>query len=182
MPVKAKLHAVARGDKAVLATMFRDYQPRYLSYATGLLAGDRQAAEDVVHEAFLAIWQQAGSFTGSGSAEGWMRRIVRNKAVDWCRKQRELPMTAAVETHHISSTHDTRYSPFDNAAQSDAARALRSALTILSVEQREAVWLCYFEECSIAQIAAIAGCPENTVKTRLFHARKLLRGSALLAG
>ena len=178
METESKLRAIARGDRAVFAALFTEYLPRFVPYATGLLAGDKEAAEDVVHEAFMAIWQQAGHFTGKGSAEGWMRRIVRNKAVDWCRKQREVPMTVELQTQHPEQAGGPN--PLEAAVQSDAAQHLRDALTILSVEQREAVWLCYFEERSVAEISQFAHCPENTVKTRLFHARKILRGSEML--
>lgn len=178
MQVETQLRAIATGDRATFDSLFRHYQPRFIAYATGLLAGDREAAEDVVHDTFVAIWQQAGSFNGLGSAEGWMRRIVRNKAVDWCRKHRELPMTPALETKYSEQMEDT--DPFEATAKSVVAQSLREALAILSVEQREAVWLCYFEELSVSEIAGIADCPENTVKTRLFHARRLLRNSNML--
>ena len=178
METEAKLRAIARGDRAVFSALFKQYLPRFVPYATGLLAGDKEAAEDVVHDAFMAIWQQAGHFTGKGSAEGWMRRIVRNKAVDWVRKQREAPMTVELQTQH--SDQASGLNPLAAALQSDAAQHLRDALTVLSVEQREAVWLCYFEERSVAEISQFAHCPENTVKTRLFHARKILRNSSIL--
>jgi RNA polymerase sigma-70 factor, ECF subfamily len=175
---EAQLRAIASGDQAVFAAMFREYLPRFIAYASGLLAGDNQAAEDVVHDAFTAIWQQSGSYNGLGSAAGWMRRIVRNKAIDYCRKQREVPMTSDLENKYAEQVAEN--DPYELAAKSGAAQILREALNILSVEQREAIWLCYFEECSLGEIADIAQCPENTVKTRLFHARKILRNSSIL--
>jgi RNA polymerase sigma-70 factor (ECF subfamily) len=178
METEAKLRAIARGDREVFAVLFKEYLPRFVAYATGLLAGDKIAAEDVVHEAFMAIWQQAGHYSGTGSAEGWMRRIVRNKAVDWCRKRREAPMTIELQAEYSeeSGGPDT----FEMVSQSRSAQQLRDALEILSVEQREAIWLCYFEELSVREISAFTHCPENTVKTRLFHARKILRNSNIL--
>jgi RNA polymerase sigma-70 factor, ECF subfamily len=178
MEIETMLRAISRGDRTAFGIMFNQYLPRFIPYATGLLAGDKEAAEDVVHEAFMAIWEQAGHFSGKGSAEGWMRRIVRNKAVDWCRKQREVPMTAQLQAQHVEQSGGPN--PYEAAEQSDAAKHLRDALTVLSVEQREAIWLCYFEELSVAEISVFAHCPENTVKTRLFHARNLLRNSKML--
>ena len=63
------------------------------------------------------------------------------------------------------------------AAQNDAA-LLKKGLAKLSLDHREAIILCYFEDLSLAEISQIVGCPQNTVKTRLFHARKHL-GSQL---
>ena len=178
MSTEAKLRAIANGNQSAFTGLFTEYLPRFISYATGLLAGDKEAAEDVVHEAFVAIWQQAGNYSGTGSAEGWLRRIVRNKAVDWCRKQREIPMSDELEAKYSEQADQSN--PFTEAASAGAARDLRDALILLSLEQREAIWLCYFEELSIAEISVIAQCPENTVKTRLFHARRILGKSAIL--
>lgn len=139
-----------------------------------MLAGDAEAASEVVDEAFLNIWREAGAYRGDGDADGWVRRIVRNKTVDWLRARRERPASDAEGQRHAALADD-RDSPEASTEKAEAARRLRAALERLSPSHREVVWLCYFEERSVAEIAVIAGCPENTVKTRLFHARKLLR-------
>jgi RNA polymerase sigma-70 factor, ECF subfamily len=177
--IELELKGIANGDRAAFVRLWRATQPEFIRYATGLLAGDRSAAEDAVDEAFIAIWQQSGRYNGCGNAMGWMRRIVRNKAIDWLRKQRDIPMSGdpQMDGQLDASAVPT---PFDIAERTSAAATLRAALVTLSVEQREAVWLCYFEEKSLQAIAEIAGCPENTVKTRLFHARKALRESGLV--
>ena len=64
--------------------------------------------------------------------------------------------------------------------QTSSAATLRRALSALSFEQREVVWMCYFEDKSVREIAELAQCPENTVKTRLFHARQNLGKTAPL--
>jgi RNA polymerase sigma-70 factor (ECF subfamily) len=71
-------------------------------------------------------------------------------------------------------------SPFDTLAQASISAKLRQALSLLSVDQRDVVWLCYFEDKSLSDIADIMQCPENTVKTRLFHARRKLREMVLV--
>ena len=175
MEIEITLQHVARQDRSVFSDLYREWQPIFVRYATGILAGDKSAAEDVVDEAMLAIWQQADRYSGQGSAVGWMRRIVRNKAVDWLRKCKESNLGSATIIEEDSPQHDDAASPYFAAVQAMEALDLRQALEQLSFEQREAVWLCYFEERSMAEIAAIANCPQNTVKTRLFHARRILR-------
>jgi RNA polymerase sigma-70 factor (ECF subfamily) len=169
------LRGIARGDKNSFSTLYADQHGLLLRYATGLLAGDREAAADVVDEAFIDIWHQAGRFSGSGSAQGWLRRIVRNKSVDWIRKQRVRPLATGEQMSIFESTADSADNPEVAAQKKSDANELRAALDRLSMDHREVVWLCYFEELPLSEIAAIVGCPENTVKTRLFHARKLLR-------
>lgn len=174
MRCETQLRDIGRGDKQAFNALYSERNHGMVSYATGLLAGDSCAAEDVVNEAFFAIWAQASRFNASGSAEGWIRRIVRNKAIDWVRKQRETSMTSTLESQISNETADSSLDPFEVAAKSGAKVQLHRALVQLSVEHREAIWLCYFEELPLSEIAEIAGCPENTVKTRLFHARKIL--------
>lgn len=173
MTIAALLRGIAQGERRAFETLYLEMQRPMLAYAIGLLAGDRSAAEDAVDEAFMDIWQSAGSFTGMGSGEGWVRRIVRNKAIDWLRRQRAARTEAWTHLHDYLP--DDAVGPEGAALSADAAQWLRGALSALSVEQREVVILCYFEERPLTEIAAIAGCPLGTVKTRLFHARAILR-------
>ena len=172
--IATDLAAIAKGDRAAFDRLYRAQRRPLLAYALGLLAGDRAAAEDAIDEAFIDIWLQAGRFANSGSAQGWIRRIVRNKAVDWLRKH------GSNRFAEWSSANDDRADespdPEEQLVAASTRDWLRTALGKLSLEQREAVMLCYFEERPLAEIAAIQTCPEGTVKTRLFHARLNLRG------
>ncbi len=145
-----------------------------LHFATGLMSGHGQAAEDMVDEAFFEVWRKAGQYSGDGHPQGWLRRIVRNKVIDWLRKQPragvEIPADDALAQH--SDECDT---PEETLAKLSDANELRRLLGRLSLEHREALWLCYFEELPLSEIASIVECPEGTVKTRLFHARRALR-------
>lgn len=171
--IDTHLRAVARGDRAAFDQLYRTMQRPMLAYAVGLLAGDRAAAEDAVDEAFVDVWRSAGSFSGSGSGTGWVRRIVRNKAVDWLRKAGSARHSEWVP--QADDRHDDTPGPEAQAVALDSAGWLHQSMQRLNLEQREAVLLCYFEGCSVAEIAAIMACPEGTVKTRLFHARQTLR-------
>ena len=174
------LRGIADGNHAAFTALYRGWQPILVRYATGLLNGDREAAADVVDEALLAVWQQAGRFSGAGSSAGWLRRIVRNKAVDWLRRQRDVSLPSDELESAANSLPDPAKNPHELAAQQSDKSAVIEALQTLSFDHREAIWLCYFEELSVQEIAEIAGCPANTVKTRLFHARRILRESNLL--
>lgn len=175
-----QLHAIAREDRQAFAALYQQAFKPMMRYLVGLLAGDRSAAEDVYNEAMTAIWLQACRFDASGSPAGWIRRIMRNKAVDWLRKQAVTRPLSEGSTFHLADLPDEGQSPFEAAAQASTSERLRHALATLSVDHREVVWLCYFEELPLAEIATLVGCPENTVKTRLFHARKELKTSGLL--
>ena len=176
MDISDQIRAIASGDRAEFTQLYRDQHKAMLAYATGLLAGDVHAAEDAIDDAFLDIWKCASSYSGAGNAAGWVRRIVRNKAIDWLRKQKGkvLPF----ETCGADMTIDYSVNPEEWAAAQNDAALLKKGLAKLSLDHREAIILCYFEDLSLAEISQIVGCPQNTVKTRLFHARKQL-GSQL---
>lgn len=166
---------VAAGSQAAFAALYTSLQPKMLGYAAGLLAGDRETAADAVDEAFFDVWRSASRFQGQGSAEGWVRHIVRNKAIDLIRRNRERLAASDDEARAFEELPDVADTPEDRVEKISDSDELQRLLRRLSPEHREAVWLCYFEEKSLAEIAEIAGCPENTVKTRLFNARKQLR-------
>lgn len=173
MTTQDLIRNIARGDKLSFEKLYRNMQRPMLGYAIGILAGDREAAEDAVDEAFVDIWKSAKRYSGTGSADGWVRRIVRNKAIDWLRRQkseRSIEWSDAFDQHA-----DLGPNPEEMAIISSDSDWLRNRLGTLNVTQREALILCYFEERSLAEIATIMDCPENTVKTRLFHARNSLR-------
>lgn len=175
MDIEAGLYGVARGERTTFTALYCHLQTPMKRYVLGLLAGDHAIAEDVVNDAFVAIWQQAGHFGGTGSGAGWIRRIVRNKAIDWLRKQRDVSIAGGDQDSIINQIPDPASSAYEAVENASNAQQLKTALGHLSVDHREVIWLCYYEDKSIAQIAQIVECPENTVKTRLFHARKALR-------
>ncbi|MFM5931528.1 MAG: RNA polymerase sigma factor [Novosphingobium sp.] len=170
------LCAVAGGDHAAFTALYRQQARALTVLARGILGGDRAAAEDVVDATFIAVWQGAGRYQGqsAGEAAGWLRRVLRNKAVDWLRANARYD--TGLEADHAQADTDPLSNPERAAMQRDAGERLAVAMRRLSVDQREAVMLCYFEDMALADIARIARCPEGTVKTRLFHARKALRG------
>lgn len=176
MDIAVMLEAIAGGSRVAFTQLYAALQPKMQRYATGLLAGDSEAAADAVDEAFFALWQSAASYRGTGNAEGWIRHIVRNKAIDAIRKVRERPLASDEAQRQLEIVADTADTPAQVAEKNSAADELKAALARLSPEHREVVWLCYYEDKPLSDIAVLVGCPENTVKTRLFHARKQLHG------
>jgi RNA polymerase sigma-70 factor, ECF subfamily len=175
MEVAAQLEAIAGGSRAAFTQLYAALLPKMQRYAAGLVAGDSGLAADAVDEAFMAIWRTAASYTGAGSAEGWIRHIVRNKVIDALRKQRERPLASDEAVRQMEAIADDADTPAEAAEKNAAANELKAALARLTPDHREVIWLCYYEDKSVSEIAVIMGCPENTVKTRLFHARKQLK-------
>ena len=162
----------AQVDQAQFTALYTTHHRALLSYATSILCGDISAAEDAVDEAFADIWRKGEPLKQIANPAGWMRRIVRNKAVDMLRRGtgREEPQADTF----FSSFEDHAPNPEQACAMHKEQRWLRDALSILSSDQREVITLCYFDGMSLSEIAAVMDCPVNTVKTRLHYARRKL--------
>lgn len=164
-----------RHDPEALATLYDATHRRAYGLALRVLGGDAAAAEDAVQEGYLAFWRQAGRLSaGRGSAEGLLLTIVHRRAVEAVRsriRRRESaePVPDRVDLHAVDL--------LDAAVTSMEADRVRAALLSLSPEHREAVELAYFSQLSQREIAERIGVPLGTVKSRMHHAIRALRGS-----
>lgn len=158
------LDAVKQRDRRAFATLYRRYQPRLHGYLRRILA-DAAIAEEVVDDVMFVVWKDARKFRGDSAVSSWVFGIAYRKAMTAARK----------EGRHTSA--------IDFATDADSLPAgpdgdldlISAALGKLSHDHRQVVELTYFCGFSYQEIARIAGCPVNTVKTRMFHARRRLR-------
>jgi RNA polymerase sigma-70 factor (ECF subfamily) len=104
--------------------------------------------------------------------------MARNKAWSALRKRRE----AALDDGVAEAMEDEADDPEVQIQKSDKGAMLRACMDRLSAEHREVLDLVYYHDTSIEEVAMIVGIPENTVKTRLFHARKKLADIAKAHG
>lgn len=139
---------------------------------------DEQVAEDLISEVFLDVWRQAGKFEGRSAVSTWLLAIAKFKALSTLRKRKD----AELDEDAAAAIEDTADNPEVAIAKKDTSSALQGCLAALSLEHREIVDLVYYHEKSVAEVAEIVGIPENTVKTRLFYARKKLAELLKAAG
>lgn len=134
------------------------------------LVRNQQLAEDLISEVFLDVWRQAGRFEGRSAVSTWLLGITRFKALSALRRRTE----AELDDEMAVAIADTADDPEVTVQKKNTGEALRECLTALSPEHREIIDLVYYHEKSVEEVAQIVGIPENTVKTRLFYARKKL--------
>ena len=169
---QALLNRVASGEQEAFEALYQGYHRRLYQYLLTLVR-DEATAEELVVEVMLAIWKGAGTFRGGSQVSTWIFGIARNKALDairqGTRRQRQVPLEEAAELI------DTQNDPGSEANRKSLVTLSQRALAALSDEHREVMQLALYEELSCQEIAAIAGCPVNTVKTRLYYARQHLK-------
>jgi RNA polymerase sigma-70 factor (ECF subfamily) len=160
----ALLRQLSAGDSSALGEFYDLYAGLVNGLALRILR-DATDAEDVVQEVFVQVWRQAARFDPNrGSPEAWICTMARSRALDRLRRRvarREEPSEASPATTAAPKTEE--------------ALAVRKALDALSVDQRRALELAYYEGLTQSEIAKRLNEPLGTVKTRIRTAMIRLR-------
>ncbi len=156
------------GDESALAELFRDWQNRLVVYAQDLLS-DREAAQDVVQESWLAILKGIRKLDDPARFKSWAYRIVHHKAMDVLRrrvKNRQVTQNSIVEEPAV---------PRESNEVSDVSQQLRIAIAKLKPTDRTLVRLFYIDNVPQKDICEIVGISLSALKSRLFQIRNKLR-------
>jgi RNA polymerase sigma-70 factor, ECF subfamily len=165
----AWIAAIANGDRSAFDELYREYGPRVFRFSYRLIRNQTKA-EEVTNDVMLEVWKHAARFEGRSSVSTWIFGITRHLTLNAVRGK-TLHLTAIDAADHVADETTTAETALDQAT---VGKALRDALNKLSPDHREVLELTFFYELSYKEIAEIANCPENTVKTRMFHAKKRL--------
>jgi RNA polymerase sigma-70 factor, ECF subfamily len=168
-PDQSLIKAIAANDQRAMRALYERHSSVVLRFISRLNV-DVGEAEDLLSEVFIDVWNQAGEFEGRSQVSTWILAIARFKALTALRRRRDLELDeAAVEL--IEDTADTPEQIIDNQ---DLSAQLRTCLAQMSREHREVIDLFYYREKSLEEVARITRTPKNTVKTRVYYARKQL--------
>ncbi|MCZ6710591.1 MAG: sigma-70 family RNA polymerase sigma factor [Gammaproteobacteria bacterium] len=171
---------VAIGDQVALETLFTTYGERVFRYAHRMIS-DVSRAEEVTNDVMMEIWKNAGKFEGRSKVSTWILGITRHLALNAVRGKK-LDTIDIDDAPEIADTSQTAQAGALSRDRESLTRDLRTALGQLSADHRDVVELTFFHGHSYQEIAEIVGCPENTVKTRMFHARKQLKAILMVVG
>lgn len=165
----ALLDGVRKGRRSDFDALYRLYHPRLSRFLNHML---RQAdvLEEVLNDTLLVVWQRADSFDGRSKLSTWIFGIAYRKALKALSRQ-DLP----VDAEELDEPSDTGPGPEQRLGLVQLRGRLREAMAELSPEHRAVVELCYFHDMAYGEIAEVVGCPAETVKTRMFYARRRLR-------
>jgi RNA polymerase sigma-70 factor, ECF subfamily len=167
---------IAHGDRRAFEELYNLYHRRLARFLTRLTRR-YDVAEEVINDTFWIVWKKAGDFRGESQPSTWILGIAYRRARNAFRSSARGGSAENLEVLLEPPTSD------EPMRAEELRDWLVQALGQLPVEQRLAVELCYELGYSCEEISAIMGCPVNTVKTRLFHARaKLQRLLPVLGG
>lgn len=155
--------------EAAFELLLNRYENKVFRLCCGLLR-DTAQAEDAAQESLLRIWRALPGFDGRASLSTWIYTIARNRC-----------LTAIERRRQLESLSDEAVAAEAEAAQAvppeegdDRSALLRDLVAALPERYRRVMTLFYFEERAVAEVAAMLGTPEGTVKTNLHRARALL--------
>ena len=162
------MRQIVKGDKRAFAKLYRELETPTLRFIQSRL-NDPFEANDILHDVFMEIWRSAGKFEGRSMVRTWVFGIAYRKTMDAFRKKKRVEVWSDIpEQPDPSESADMVL----NATQE--ARHLRSCIDCLSSEHRLAISLAFYEDMTYEEIAEVAGVPSGTIKSRVFHAKKLL--------
>ena len=155
-----------RQDRSALAELYERYRQPVGRF---LLRGLRESklVEEIYNDVMLTVWNKADSFRGESKVSTWIFAIAYRQRMSHSRKESK---------HEHAGQKELQYAlePEENLMLTETIEA---AMMELSKQHRAVIELTYFHGYRTTEVAAILRCPQNTVKTRLFHARKKLRAT-----
>lgn len=169
MTDEALLEGVAEGRTSAMHVLYGRHNLRAYRFVLRIV-GDASIAEDIVSQTFLDVWRTAGQFEGRSQVSTWILAIARFKALTALRNRQHED----IDQDEVQTIADAGPGPDAHLERSETGALLRQAIAGLSAAHREIIDLVYYHEKSVEEVSLIVGVPANTVKTRMFYARRHL--------
>jgi RNA polymerase sigma factor, sigma-70 family len=169
LPDDELVQRMREGQVEALEVLYDRYARVVFSFAVRIV-GDGLLAEEVLQEAFMRSWQQAGRFEiARGSFPNWLLSITHNLAIDEIRKRQRRPQRADLVdiADVLRSEVDTTADVEETAEASELRERIRAAMATLPPAQQRVIELAYFEGLTQREIAALLNEPLGTIKTRM---------------
>jgi RNA polymerase sigma factor (sigma-70 family) len=163
------IRRIALQDRHAFEALYRTYYRRLTRFLDRLTRRP-QMVEEILDDTMLVVWRKAETFNGHSQVSTWIFAIAYRKAMKALKREgsRSQMLLDHDEPPHAPNPETT-------FIDGESRSAIRRLVAELSAEHRAVVELTYYYGCAYKEIADIVGCPVDTVKTRMFHARRKLR-------
>jgi len=165
------LERVRERDLRAFERLYRIYQPRLGRFLFNLVQRP-QVVEEVLNDTMMVVWDTVDSFRGTSKLSTWIFSIAYRKAI-----KARLRWPDPVEDQTFDARVSNDPGPDEELDHQRLHEALMKAMDQLSSDHRAVVDLTYFHGMGYREIADIMNCPVDTVKTRMFHARRRLKAA-----
>lgn len=161
-----------------LERLYLEFHKPVRNYIWKSISQDPLLIEEVVQDTFFEVWQHGERFRGEAKFKTWLLSIARNKALDNLRKRGVAHEPLETVEDSLIALDEPITDTLHKEQIQEVVRFCLESLSAngkLSVAHKEVLHLAYIEDQDISEIAQITGCPENTIKTRLFYARQQIK-------
>ncbi len=159
------LEKIIRKDRQALKQLYCRYEKR-LAHFLLRMTHDKELVAEVINDVFFVVWEKASEFRHEAQLSTWLIGIAYRKALNAIKKEKKQTVP-----NHLSSQDNELFAMNTHETEMDIERIIKH----LSPEQRAVMELTYFLGYNYKEIGLMLGCPENTIKTRMFYARKKLK-------
>jgi len=169
----ALIARVAACDEIAFESLYRAYHPRLRHF---LLRMMRRPAliEDVLDETMLVVWRNARTYNHASRLSTWIFAIAYRQSLKALRRHGEL-----LDHEDADRLHSPMQGPEGELQRQQVSARLQAAIAALSADHRAVIELTYYQGYGCREVAAIMRCPVDTVKTRMFYARRRLKSLLL---
>jgi len=163
------IKAIAGGDRRAMQVLYARHHTRVYRFVLRLTK-DPSLAEDLVSEVFFGVWRHAKGFEGKSQVSTWILAIARHKALSARKRRPDEQLSDDLANAIVDFADDAE----TMVHHQDRSAIIQKCLAQLSADHREVIDLVYYHDKTVDEVAEIIGTPKNTVKTRMFYARKCL--------
>jgi RNA polymerase sigma factor (sigma-70 family) len=169
-PEVLMINRICNADESALECLYHEYYPRLFRFIGRIVWCDA-LIDEIINDVMYTVWEKAETYNHQCRVSTWIFGIAYNKARQTLRHAGQFN-SASLDDMDVDNLE---LSCFDSGLERlEANDWLDEMLKVLSADQRAVIELTYFQGLHYSEIAVLMDCPENTIKTRMYHARKIL--------
>ena len=171
--VKKLVVAAEAKDNGAMEALYKEFYTDVV-YICRKYNISEEDSKDIAQETFIKAFSQLGSLKDKSKFKQWICKIAHNKCMDLLRHNNVLKFESTNDNETILEIPDKQKNVEDIVVEKETEQMLMSVIEKLPVEQRVTVFLFFYEDYSVKEIASLYNCSENTVRSRLNYAKKFM--------